>query len=542
MSRGLLLALIGALLIVRLPSLAQPMGSDQGLYAYVGERIRHGEIPYRDAWDQKPPGIHYVYAALRSVSARDAIVPAADLAAAAAVAVLLWIIGTRLGGPLAGGLSAVLFLLLSDPSLARYGGMRVRSQAETFISLAVAGAVTLALGAKGATGANGASGAAASGANGANGAGRLAAAGLLLGAAFALKYNAGLYVVVVLLALAVTRGLTLRDILWLAAGSLVIPIALFVVFWRGGALNDLYQATIVYNLQYSGETYASRWDMVRYLLTAPIRHAQVDPLWFVGGLGCAVLTVAGLRKPGGGRLAGHRGLAWIPVVWVALACVSIAINGSRDLPQYFLQAAPALGLAAGMAAPLAILPLPVAARWIVVLLLAAATWRVGADPFPKLAANVWHDTQYALGRIDRRTHLAKYGSRDVDKYSALDNRDVGDFFASHTAPDETVYVFGYSSGAYVYADRRSASRFFWSRPVIVDFNGSDPAYGVNGLGADLERRKPAYIVLQERDWPDVQNSAPFFLSQPRLAAWLRDHYHRQDAFVEGFQAWERNGR
>ena len=98
MSRGLLLALIGALLIVRLPSLAQPMGSDQGLYAYVGERIRHGELAYRDAWDQKPPGIHYVYAALRTLSPRDVVVPGADLAAAALVAALMWTIGSRPGG------------------------------------------------------------------------------------------------------------------------------------------------------------------------------------------------------------------------------------------------------------------------------------------------------------------------------------------------------------------------------------------------------------------------------------------------------------
>src|SRR5213082_1586705 len=128
MSTRLLLALVGALLIVRLPSLVQPMGPDQGLYAYVGERIRHGELAYRDAWDQKPPGIHYVYAGLRSLSSRDLVVPAADLVAAA-----LWVLGTRLGGPVAGGVSAVIFLLLSDPSFARQGGLRVRAQCETFI-------------------------------------------------------------------------------------------------------------------------------------------------------------------------------------------------------------------------------------------------------------------------------------------------------------------------------------------------------------------------------------------------------------------------
>src|SRR5260370_13739491 len=124
MSTRLLLALVAALLIVRLPSLAQPMGPDQGLYAYVGERIRHGELAYRDAWDQKPPGIHYVYAALRSASPRDLVVPAADLGAAALVAALLWILGARLGGPAAGGVSPGVFLPLPRPGSAPVRAVR----------------------------------------------------------------------------------------------------------------------------------------------------------------------------------------------------------------------------------------------------------------------------------------------------------------------------------------------------------------------------------------------------------------------------------
>src|SRR3954452_5429763 len=198
MPTRLLLALTAALLIVRLPSLVQPMGPDQGLYAYVGDRILHGELAYRDAWDQKPPGIHYVYAALRAVSSKDVVVPAADLGAAAIVAALLWLIGCRLCGPGAGGISAVLFLLLSDPSLARYGGFRVRAQAETFIAVAITAALALATrhaegasransaegagaeGAKGA-GAEGAKGAGAEGAEGAEGAGALLLAGVLVG-------------------------------------------------------------------------------------------------------------------------------------------------------------------------------------------------------------------------------------------------------------------------------------------------------------------------------------------------------------------------
>jgi len=530
-------ALAGLLLIVRLPSLVQPMGPDQGLYAYVGDRILHGGLAYRDAWDQKPPGVHYVYAALRAISSSDWIVPAADLAAAAGVAALLWVIGARLCGSLAGALSAVLFLLLSDPSLARYGGVRVRAQAETFIALAVAGALALAEGARIARGARGARAA--------------LGAGVLIGAAFALKYNAGLYGIVVLAPILGDANASpdrWRNAALVVLGATIVPLLLFARFWAGGALDDLYQATIVYNVQYSGETYSSVWDFLRYVVVAPIRHAQVDPLWFVGGVGCLVLLYFALRALAQRRLV----TAWIPILWVGLACVSIAINSKRDLPQYFLQAAPALALAAGMASALVFPRLPVAAGWIVAAALAAATWRVGADPFPKLAEYVWHDTQYALGRIDRRTHLAKYGSRDVDKYSALGNHDLGDFLSAHTRPDETVYVFGFSSAAYVYADRQSASRFFWSRPVIVRFNYDKPGYGVRGVRAELELRNPAYVVLQEHDWgaaefryrPDqrVPDSARFFHLQPDLENWLRANYHRVDPFVDGFEGWERNGR
>src|SRR4030095_10042548 len=130
MPTRLLLAIAGALILLRVPSLAQPMGPDQGLYAYVGDRILAHDLAYRDAWDQKPPGIHYVYAALRRISHRDVVVPAADLVAAVLTAGFVWLLAWRLGGPAAGALAAVCFLLLSDPSMDRYGGVRGGGEGE----------------------------------------------------------------------------------------------------------------------------------------------------------------------------------------------------------------------------------------------------------------------------------------------------------------------------------------------------------------------------------------------------------------------------
>lgn len=516
LTRLLFPAFVAALLLIRLPSLTQPLGPDQGIYAYVGDRILHGELAYRDAWDQKPPGIHYVYAGLRALSKQDAAVAAAELAAATLVALLAGLIASRLAGAPAGWLTAILYLLLSDPSLDRYGGVRVRGQAETFISLAVAFAMFMAIvGTRWRRT-------------------RLFAAGLAVGIAFTLKYNAAIYIVPVLAGALITTGLTLADLGAAVLGAAIVPLVVLAVFWRGGALNDLYQATILYNLRYSAETYSSRLDMLRYLASFPVHHARISPIWFLGGLGSLVLAVAG---------AWRRAL-WIPLVWVAAACLSIAINGGRELPQYFVQAAPALAVAAGLGLVSALAPAPVAARWVLALAIAYGCWRVGTEPFPiKLARTVWNDARYAAHQVDRRTNLARFGGRDADKYSALDNVDIGWFLAHHTRPDETVYVFGFSPGSYAYAQRRSASRFFWSRPVILDFNREDPRYGVNGLHDDLERARPAYVVLQEHDWaPDVQDSAPFFLSQPRLAGWLHANYHEVRPFVDGFLAWERNGR
>src|SRR3954468_18648341 len=223
MSTRLLLALIAALLIVRLPSLVQPMGPDQGLYAYVGERILHGDLAYRDAWDQKPPGIHYVYAALRAAWPGDASVAAADLAAAAAIAWLLWALGWRLGGPSAALVAPAAFLLLADPAFTRYSGVRVRSQCETFIALAVTAAMLLAVMTPRAS----------------RRTLTCVAMGLLIGAAFVLKYNAAVYGLVVLATMAFTRGTTLRDIALVAAGAAILPLVLLGVFASGHAIADL---------------------------------------------------------------------------------------------------------------------------------------------------------------------------------------------------------------------------------------------------------------------------------------------------------------
>jgi hypothetical protein len=515
MSRRLFLALAGALVLLRVPSIAQPMGADQGLYAYVGDRILAGELPYRDAWDQKPPAIHYTYAVMRAAWRGDTSVGGADLLAAAAVGWLLFRFGAASGSPSAGAFAALVFLLLSNPAFTRLGGIRLRAQCETFISVAVAGAFLLL----------------------ANRRSRdtrwtVVSAGVLFGVAFVFKYNAGIYAAAGLATVWLWDRLTWRDIVRLAAGF-AVPVALMLgIFAAGGALRDLYEATITYNVRYSGETYAGPGAVVRYLMTFPIERARVDALWTVGGAGCLLLVA----------LAPWKRARLVPAIWVGAACLSIAVNGSRGLPQYFVQANPALAVAAVWGA---LETWPVVRAWsgrrarlvgaIALLVVAVGVWRV--NQFPKLFEQTRFDLAYMLGRIDRSEYLSRYA--DDRKYSAAASAELVDLVRTNSRPDDRIYIFGFTCAVYVDAERASASRFFWSRPVIVGFNAGTPGYGVEGLLAELDRRRPALVALQRRDWaPDVTDSAEFFMNTPVLANWLRTNYVTS-AGPAAFDVWVR---
>lgn len=514
------LVLLGALLLLRVPSIVQPAGGDQGLYVYEGQRVLAGDVPYRDVWDQKPPGPAFLYAALWTIWPRESVVPLADLAAAAGVAALLIVIGRRRGHPHLGYGAAAIFLFFGDPSASqRLGGVYVRGQCEPFVGLAVAGALALLAG-------------------GRRSPARLIATGVLLAGAFWLKYNAAAYGLPVLAAVwawapATERNSTanLRAMAWIGAGFAAVGITMLAYFAAAGALHDLRLATIDYNLRYSDETYDGWKSVVVYPFTVLWKRAFVDFLWYLGGLGAALLVITRARTD-------RSTVVWLS--WLAATVLSIAVNGARDLPNYFVQAYPPLAMAA--AAGLAAVQVSRAAlRLVVAAVILLGVWKVGADTptfglrwagVPSIVSNLRYDLDYWRGGMDRQTYLSRFKG---PKFDALAIERLTRRVRDTTSPTDAIYVFGFSGGSVGFkSGRESASRFFWSRPILIEFAADEPGYGSAGLLADLQNRRPVLVALQREQW----DSERFFLDNAGLRTWLEDGYVL-DEDTPMFSVWRR---
>lgn len=516
-------AVLIVLVLVRLPAFVAPAGSDQHLYMYVADRILAGGAPYVDAWDQKPPGVHLAYAFLRLFWPATSAVALMDLLTAVSTAFLLIVLGRRLAGPRAGYLAAAVFLLFGDPSIARLDGLYLRGQCETLIAVAATGALVLTWqrATKPVT---------------------FLAAGACLGAAFWLKYNAVAYGLPVLAAALGTAtamgpdgvgerpasGELLRRPGHMVLGGLAVSFPVLAFLWGHDGLTDWWLATIDYNLQYSRETYTGGFmGGVQYALMLPIHRIRMDFLWFLGAVGTVLFLTSGRRHATESKV--------VLVLWLAAALASILLNGARDLPQYFLQAKPALALAFGLGmTTLAGRSRVVGA--VVGVVLVAGLWKVGTDApgllgfrwggLPQAVENVTRDLDHARGRLDRQAYLSRFIGQQ--KYDAAESDALTSLVADTTSPDEPIFVFGFSPGVYLESGRVSASRFFWSRPVILEFAAAYAGYGSHGLLGDLERTRPSIVALQKKDWgPGEPTSYEFMLATPHLRVWLDEHYTRE---------------
>jgi len=114
LAAGLLLAFA-----IRVRLLDLPLERDEGEYAYAGQLILEGHVPYGEMDNMKLPGTYYAYALVMAAFGETARGIHLGLALWTTLsALLLFEIGRRLLGPLAGAVAAASFAILSaSPSM-----------------------------------------------------------------------------------------------------------------------------------------------------------------------------------------------------------------------------------------------------------------------------------------------------------------------------------------------------------------------------------------------------------------------------------------
>ena len=334
------------------------------------------------------------------------------------------------------------------------------------------------------------------------------------------------------------RGELVKDASALIAGA-IVPVAIMFAWMAGaGALKDLSTPRSTTTCSIQARRIPSRPAMLQYLMTFPIRQARLDSLWFLGGarVGCA--DYRGRLEPspaGNGRcdaLLLVRRCGWWPR---ALRSRSTAVADCLSTfcrPTHLLRSPPALpprGVGPGCR------PLwrTLTAGLLVIAVLRIANFEKVQTP----RHTIWLT---CAARSAGEQYLSRFGRADsgdrVLRRSGRGSRVLSP--RAHPSGDRPL-VFGFSPWALVGSGRVSASRFFWSRPVIIGFRRSRPATASQGLIGELNRYQPPLVVLQERDWdPDGPNSADFFLANHRLAAWLHDGYEPAGR-MHNFQLWRR---
>ncbi len=165
---------------------AEPLDCDEAIYAYIGKRLSHGAVMYRDLTENKPPLGYWLFAIAVSIGgATELTVRLMPIPLVLATIAIVWWLGLRLGGTVAAVVGAITCAVLTtDPFL--YGN---GNQMEHMINLFATAALAMLVFAWDRPGRFG-----------------LLASGVCLGAAALVKQVAGLNLLLFALALLLREG------------------------------------------------------------------------------------------------------------------------------------------------------------------------------------------------------------------------------------------------------------------------------------------------------------------------------------------------
>ena len=439
------------------------MGIDGAAFAYVGQGIAMGEVPYRDMWDHKTPGIYYWNALLALLGLSNQIgIFWADTVLVALTVLVVWLIVREL-------LEArwAVYATLLNTAVGIYPLWCLSpNMTECLETLLVAGAFLLAtLALKSASWR------------------WWLGAGLLGGAAVLAKQTAGVYCLGLLLLAIVGDGALrsrLRHTLALVVGGIALPAIVAAILIAQGAGPDAYDQIVVFNRHYIVNAWPTVFSDLPLLFP---RLAVIDaPLVLF-----VLLSLWNHRRNRDVANSCSRPLALLPWLWLALAVLT-AFGGARPYPHYYLSIFLPLAIIAVKGLPLSFKPRQALDAAVVVLFVFTALWQVFC---------------VCIG--------GDLPGQPIDNDLVVWARGCG-------PAGEPLYVWGAQSEVYSLTGRRSPSRYFYNYPLINHFGdrigtGYATPQMWDELKRDLESNPPATIIVTPAEKLPQNNALADFIGE-----------------------------
>jgi 4-amino-4-deoxy-L-arabinose transferase-like glycosyltransferase len=451
--RSELLLVAGVLvvaLLLRLPGLALPLERDEGAYAYVAWTWLHGGLPYRDAFDHKPPLVYLLYMPPLLVGAPSAwaIRVWATLLFLVDVG-LVYAIGRHVWNRHAALIAALVFGVAG--SAFDLQGLVLNTDQALVLPALVALWAAIRLGETQRL--------------------RFAlVAGVGLAATILIKPVAIVLIPALLLACRPNLRRIAQVYTGVALGASIVGLPLAGYFVLRGGWNDLVFGVLTYNRLYAGESQA-RWQLGALV----DMFAPFVPLLLVALGGAALLVRRSEPVPIGSRRSG-----WLIAAW-GVALLIAAIGSLRAYIHYYY---PILPFVALLAAPCLLwlwqrdqdaAPLQRAANYLAAILLGALL----LAPFARQNLRL-------VGTSAEQQAERLYG--DIGKHYFAQAPLVAEYLRTHTQPDDYVYIFAAEPEVYLLAERRASSRYIYDYPL-----GLVPG-AASELLRDLAAKPPKLVI------------------------------------------------
>lgn len=502
--RWLVLALAGVafVLALGLPTVIIPLATDQVLYSLGARTVLDGGQLYEDLWDIKPPLIYLIYAIPFAIAGEHMeAIRVLDLLntglAVGAVFLLTRRFFSERAAVFAAGFYAFTYLAWTAAD-----GL---AEAESFMAapLALAFALYVPDDARRDAGL------------------RALAAGLLLGAAFALKGTALLFV----LGLPAGELLLRREGQWsrmgaagrlaLAAGGFLLVQAAVAVYLAGaGALDDFIDIQRHYTVDYNAYRYPPQGSHLRFLLDATSLWVESVPFLVVPAAGALLFALFRPRELGAVfllallSLLGVVGTWWqgkmFPYHWIILIPLLAALAGS---------AVDQLGVLLGrLERPRAV------AAWAV---LGVGLLVLAFQPLLDTYDDYRNLVRFADGSLSRREVEARY-------YVLYEqNHQLVDYVRANGDEDDRLFIWGLWPQPYFWLDRPLVDRFVvnhglratwapdsWREELIEDLTANPPRFFAVARGDN----QPWLVGTSQTSDEHLRDSFP------ELRAFLEERY------------------